>query len=267
MRLLRPTPRPPLAALIFDVDGTLAETERDGHRVAFNEAFAACGLDWHWDDATYARLLGVTGGMERMLAWWAGLQPQPPRPEAVAAMREALRPVHQEKTRRYADRVALGHVQLRPGIARLLREAHRVGMRLAIASTTVPANVETLLRLTIGPEAPGWIEQLSAGDMVPRKKPAPDIYLHALEHLGLEANQVLALEDSQLGLSAARSAGLRCIVTRALYTEGEDFSGAWAELDQLGEPGEPGRGHIDGRPWQGVVDVATLREWAFRPDW
>ena len=248
-----------LQALIFDVDGTLAQTERDGHRVAFNRAFADAGLDWYWDEARYGELLAVTGGKERMLRHWRDVDPQAAAVPDAAARIAALQ---QAKTAHYLALVHGGAVRLRPGVARLLHEARAAGLRLAIATTTTPANVDALLRATLHPDAPGWFDCIGAGDVVPRKKPDPGIYHWVLERLGVDAAQCLAFEDSANGLRAARAAGLRTVVTRNDYTRDEDFTGAWADLDGLGEPGDEARGQVDGAPWRGIVDLARLRAWA-----
>jgi len=213
-----------LRALIFDVDGTLADTERDGHRPAFNAAFAGAGLGWHWDAETYGELLAVAGGKERIRHYAARYDPQRAADPGFGATVAGL---HAAKTRHYLDHVAAGRVPLRPGVAALIGAARRQGLRLAIATTTTPDNVEALLRATLGPEACSWFSVIGAGDVVPAKKPAPDIYRWVLERLGLDAADCLAVEDSALGLAAASPAGLRCLVTPNAYTAGQDFSRAW----------------------------------------
>lgn len=216
-----------LQAIIFDVDGTLAETERDGHRPAFNRAFAEAGLDWHWDEELYGELLAVTGGKERIHHYAARYAP------AVAAradFAERVRALHAAKTRHYVALVEAGAVPLRPGIGALLAAARAAGLRLAIATTTSAENVDALLRATLGPAAPGWFEVIGAGDVVPAKKPAPDIYQWVLERLALPAAACIAVEDSRNGLRAALGAGLRCLVTPGEYSGDEDFSGAAAVL-------------------------------------
>jgi len=219
-----------LRALIFDVDGTLADTERDGHRPAFNAAFAGAGLRWHWDAATYGELLAVAGGKERIRHYAARHDPER---AAAPGFGETVAGLHAAKTRHYLDHVAAGRVPLRPGVAALLAAARRQGLRLAIATTTTPDNVEALLRATLGPDAMGWFAVIGAGDVVPAKKPAPDIYRWVLERLELDAADCLAVEDSELGLAAASTAGLRCLVTPNAYTAGQDFGRAWMLRDSL----------------------------------
>ncbi|MCE5393556.1 MAG: HAD family hydrolase [Acidithiobacillus sp.] len=247
---------PPLRALIFDVDGTLADTERDAHRVAFNDAFAELGLPFHWDVETYGQYLQVTGGKERLRAY---LQDHPQYPQISDA---EIRRIHARKTERYGEIIASGGIALRPGIARLLAEAQEQDLLLAIATTTTPANVEALLHSTLG--AQGWsrFQYIGAGDVVPHKKPAPDIYLHVLEKLGLSPQECLALEDSENGLHAARDAGLEVIITQTAYTAHQDFSGALCVLDHLGEAHSPAT--ILSGPHKGeqaVIDLSWLRKW------
>ncbi|MDE2129332.1 MAG: HAD family hydrolase [Betaproteobacteria bacterium] len=248
-----------LKALIFDVDGTLAETERDGHRIAFNQAFADAGLAWHWDVETYGRLLAVTGGKERMLHYWQGLDAEAASgPQARALVAE----LHRLKTTHYVRLVAEGGIQLRPGVARLLQQAREAGLRLAIATTTTPDNVEALLHATLGSSGMAMFECIGAGDAVPRKKPDPGIYAWVLERMRLAPSQCLAFEDSTNGWKAADAAGLRTVVTTGAYTARDMFPGALAQLDGLGDADHPAQGRVMGQAWSGVVDIPTLREWA-----
>ena len=245
-----------LHALLFDVDGTLADTERDGHRPAFNQAFSDAGLDWHWDVALYGELLAVTGGKERMKHYIDRYRPDYSKPANFDALVAEL---HQAKTRHYATLAARGGIPMRPGVKRLLIEARAAGLRLAIATTTTPENVSVLLEHSLGPDTPNWFEVIAAGDVVPAKKPAPDIYHYALEKMGLRPADCLAFEDSENGLRASLGAGLKTLVTVNDYTRDHDFTGAAIVLSDLGEPGAANKwlgGQDLGQPF---VDVAYLR--------
>lgn len=230
-----------LAALIFDVDGTLADTE-EAHRQAFNAAFVALGVDWHWDAPTYRQLLRTTGGKERLAAHLRSLRLS----ECETATLQALIPdLHAEKTRRYTAAVTRGDVALRPGVARLIDEALDAGTRLAIATTTTAANVDALLTAAFGTAGRQWFGVIACGDEVKAKKPAPDIYRLALDRLALPPQSAVALEDSEDGLRAATAAGLFTVVTPCVWTTGQDFRGAGLLLPHLGSrtqpvPGEPG---------------------------
>ncbi|MDX2273775.1 MAG: HAD family hydrolase [Cyanobacteriota bacterium] len=245
-----------LQALIFDVDGTLADTERDGHRLAFNQAFAEAGLDWQWSIPLYGELLAVTGGKERIQFFIDRYQPSFSPPADGKAFIAGL---HAAKTRIYTELLATGGIPLRPGVRRFLQEAYTQGLRLAIATTTTPANVTALLQSVL-PDGLTWFEVIGAGDIVPAKKPAPDIYLYVLEQMGLQARDCLAFEDSANGLISAQQAGLTTIVTVNDYTQEQDFGGAALVLDHLGDPHLPFR-RLAGDPGQTTyLDVSLARQ-------
>ncbi len=246
-----------LQALIFDVDGTLADTERDGHRVAFNRAFAEAGLDWQWDPALYGRLLAVTGGKERIRHYVEHYRPDFRKPHHFD---ELVAQLHAAKTRHYTAMLREGAVRLRPGVGRLLEEARSRGLKLAIATTTTPDNVMALLAATLGPQGAAWFAEIGAGDVVPAKKPAPDIYHYVLARLGLPAAACLAFEDSENGLRAARTAGLKTVVTVNDYTRDQNYRGAVIVLDHFGEPDYPAHVLACALPLNGVehVDLTLL---------
>ena len=214
-----------LSALLWDVDGTLAETERDGHRVAFNQAFAEQGLPWQWDIDRYGRLLRITGGRERLLA---AMEEEADAP-ALPGEREALaRALHQAKNRCYARSVEQGAIPLRPAVAALIGEACARDVRQAIVTTTSRANVEALLGRHLGP---GWESRFAAvvcGEDVGRKKPDPEAYHCALAALRLPAIETLAIEDSSNGACAARLAGVPVLVTRSVYFTDDPIDAAVA---------------------------------------
>lgn len=245
-----------LKALIFDVDGTLADTERNAHRPAFNKAFAAAGLDWYWGVELYGELLKVTGGKERILYY---IENHLPSFQAPGDLNEFIAGLHRAKTGFYTETVAKGEVPLRPGVRRLLLEAQRAGLRLAIATTTSRENVEALLEYSLESDAASWFEVIAAGDVVGAKKPAPDIFHYALEGLKLGPEECLALEDSANGLRAARGAGLETLVTISDYTRNERFAGAALVVDQLGEPDQPMTVIAGDAGGAQQVDVALLR--------
>jgi HAD superfamily hydrolase (TIGR01509 family) len=218
-----------IQALIFDVDGTLAETE-EVHRLAFNAAFAEVGLAWTWDRDVYRDLLSVTGGKERMrlFANWRGLSAEA-MPDAEIAR------VHALKNVRYAEMVARGECPLRPGVERLIRAARARGLRLAICTTTTRVNIDALIGAALGAEGMGFFDVVVAGEDVRRKKPAPDAYLLAIEALKLAPARCLVFEDSRNGLDAALAAGLTTIVSPSYYTSHETFEGAAQVLPDLSQ--------------------------------
>jgi HAD superfamily hydrolase (TIGR01509 family) len=225
-----------LKAFIFDVDGTLSDTERDGHRLAFNHAFKEYGLDWYWDVDTYGELLTVTGGKERMQYYAEKFLEKNNLPENLESLIPEL---HQAKTRYYTELLATGAIPLRPGVERLIKEARQRGFRLAIATTTTPENVTALLSHTLGPDSISWFEVIAAGDIVPEKKPASDIYDYALKAMKLTADECMAFEDSSNGIKSTTGANLHTIITINEYTKEHAFPDAIIVLDQMGEPGQP----------------------------
>ena len=225
-----------LKALIFDVDGTLSDTERDGHRVAFNQAFDEYGIGWHWSIETYGELLAVTGGKERMKFYVDKFLEENDVPDDIM---DKIPELHQAKTRHYTELLATGAIPLRPGVERLIDEARKRGLRLAIATTTTPENVTVLLTHTLGAESIDWFDVIAAGDIVPTKKPAPDIYDYALKEMNLSADECIAFEDSENGIKSTTGASLQTIITINDYTRDHDFTGACIVLDQMGEPDQP----------------------------
>jgi HAD superfamily hydrolase (TIGR01509 family) len=222
-------------ALVFDVDGTLADTE-ELHRQAFNEAFFACGVDWRWGPALYAELLRITGGKERIAEYIS--RQQMPASERGRLLR-LIPQMHAAKTRIYRELVALGHLHPRSGVVRLMKQARAAGVRLAIASTTSPENVESLLSSSFGKESPRWFSAIATGDVVQKKKPAPDIYNLALEMLGVSPGRAIAFEDSAVGVCSAKAAGLFTVATPSLWTIGQNFALADLVLTSLADPDKP----------------------------
>ncbi len=247
-----------LEALIFDCDGTLAETE-EAHREAFNRVFAENDLDWHWSIETYGRLLEVTGGKERLRHFVRNDHPS--KGQLYIDNDQLIADMHVRKTAIYMELVRTGEVPLRPGVERLIREARASGMRLAISTTTNMEPLTALFEGTLGVEALTWFEAIAAGDMVRDKKPAPDVYELALQKLNLEGAQCLALEDTTNGIVSARAAGIPVLVTVSEYSKGQDFGGAIAVVEHLGEPDSPTR-LASGEPVPGgIVDLSVLQDW------
>jgi len=211
-----------IKALIFDVDGTLADTE-ETHRESFNHAFEEHRLDWHWSRGDYARWLNVAGGKERLAAFIDTLSLAPPGRQALKALVPAI---HRTKCEHYSQLVRMGRVPLRAGIKRLLKDAAGAGVTLAIASTTTRDNIDALLGAHFGDRGDACFRVIGAGDAVAHKKPAPDIYRLVLRELGESAADCVAVEDSSQGLAAAKRAGLFTVITPSDWTLGEDFSEA-----------------------------------------
>ena len=246
-----------LKALIFDVDGTLADTEKDGHRVAFNQAFAEVGLDWDWSVELYGALLEVTGGKERIRYYLQRFNPQFRGPDDLDGF---IADLHRRKTTHYTRMLAEGAIPMRPGVNRLLHEAMQAGVRLAIATTTTPENVSALLRYSLAPDAESWFEVIAAGDIVPAKKPAPDIYLWAMQQMELEPSDCVAFEDSENGVKSVLDAGIRSLLVAINgYTRDQDFTGAGLVVDQFGEPELPFRVLAGDPAGKRYVDLELVR--------
>jgi HAD superfamily hydrolase (TIGR01509 family) len=228
-------------ALIFDCDGVLADTERDGHRPAFNETFAEVGVPVRWSEEEYGEKLKIGGGKERMASLLtdefvraSGL------PVGAGAQKELLADWHRRKTAHYTAIVRAGRLPARPGIARVVTEALEAGWSLAVASTSAEESVRAVLEHAVGTTAAARFA-VFAGDAVPAKKPDPAIYELTLERLGMSPQDAIVIEDSRNGLLAAVGAGLRCVVTVSSYTGGENMSEAVLVVTSLGDPGEPAR--------------------------
>jgi HAD superfamily hydrolase (TIGR01509 family) len=252
-----------VTALIFDCDGVLADTERDGHLPAFNRTFEEFGLPVRWSEEEYGRRLRIGGGKERMasiltpeLIAEAGL---PEDPDARAQLVAAW---HRRKTELYTAAVAAGALEPRPGVRRIVDEALASGWALAVASTSAEPSVRAILDLVAGPSASRF-DAVLAGDIVPRKKPAPDIYELAVERLGVRPGDAIVIEDSRNGLEAATGAGLRCVITVNGYTRDEDFSEACLVVDSLGDPDGPrttvlgDRAGVEPGPYVTLGDLAA----------
>lgn len=230
-----------LRALLFDVDGTIADTECLGHRPAYNQAFKELGLPWRWGPKLYRRLLKQPGGRERVSHYLDSYSPE--LGERADDGREnpdnLVGDIHKAKSRHFSRLVKRGRVPLRPGIARLMREAAAAQIKLAIVSNASRATLEPVLEHSVGSELRGLLSLVISGEEVSAKKPAPDLYLRAAECLGVRPGECLAIEDSAMGLAAAVAAGIATVITVNQNTREEDFSGADLVVESLGEPGEP----------------------------
>lgn len=252
-----------LRALLLDVDGTVADTERYGHRPAYNRAFRKLGLSFRWGPKLYRKLLELPGGKERLMHFV--VHHQPDLGEHTAAFNADpdrwVGEVHELKSRYFRRYLRRGQVPLRPGVARLIREADAAGLHVALVSNASRASLKPVLRYGLGEELADRIDLIVSGEDVQRKKPSPDTYLLALAKLGLSPCECVALEDSSMGLRAAVAAGVPTIVTTNANTEGEDFSTAVMVLDGCGEPDAPAR-TLQGPPEDRYLTLAQLRQFA-----
>ena len=244
-----------LRALIFDVDGTISETE-EVHRAAFNVAFKQMGLPWVWDQDTYRELMTVSGGRERIRHY-----AETRDPERVADIDAMMPDLHARKTALYAKMVDDRQARLRPGVERLLEEANSQGLKLALVTTTSIANAEALVIANLEVSGLENFDAIVGGDQVSRRKPDPEIYELALSRLGVHPRNCIAFEDTENGLRAATAAGLRTIVTPSFYTQGQDFTGAFALLSHLGDAFEPYEHYAGAGENDRMVSIPALRRW------
>lgn len=220
-----------MKALIFDCDGVLVDTERDGHRVAFNKAFVSKGIDAQWSVSQYKELIKVAGGKERMVSYFD----QHGWPDNIADRKEFIQDMHKLKTQLFMDIIESGELSLRPGIARIVDEAIAEGIQLAVCSTSNEKAVTLIVEKLLGPERRKHFNAILAGDIVSRKKPDPEIYNLALQKLSLNPRDCVVIEDSRNGFLAAHSAGMHCLITTNGYTDQDDFSGSDMIVPELGD--------------------------------
>lgn len=238
-----------LQAILWDMDGVLADTERDGHRPAFNQAFAENALDTVWEVERYGKLLEVGGGKERMTAHWNEVGWPKGIPEDFR--QEKVQELHYRKTEIFMDLINQQKIPLRPGVLRLIDDAIDAGLMLAVCSTSNEMAVRNLVNTLLGKDRASKI-QIFAGDMVKKKKPAPDVYNLAVETMGLDRARCVIVEDSAIGLGAAIAARIRCIVTKSSYTAGDDFDGADLVVEELGNDAQTG---VTLQTLQGLIDA------------
>jgi HAD superfamily hydrolase (TIGR01509 family) len=251
-----------LKALLWDVDGTLAETERDGHRVAFNRAFEACGLPWRWDEAHYGELLRITGGRERLMFDMNQRADAP----ALGERDEFARAIHAKKNAFYAELVHSAGIPLRDGVLALMQQCRERGVRMGLATTTSRSNVEALMRVHLGERWAEWFAVSVCGEDVQRKKPDPEVYRAALRLLGVGPLEAVAIEDAPGGVAAARAADIPVVVTRSAYFVRAPIEGAiavgpglherrgWRPALRVGPDGQGGVGLDDIEAWCAQMD-------------
>ncbi len=244
-----------LKALIFDVDGTLAETE-EGHRLAFNAAFRGFGFDWQWSPSVYQELLQVTGGKERMRYYVRAHLP-----DQVDRFEQSIVELHKFKQEQYAEIIRRGEIQLRPGIKRLILEARDANLKLGIATTSTMLSIKTLTMSLLSDDAFDWFTAKGCAETVPSRKPDPGVYNYVLHELDVLPEQAIAFEDSYIGLTAALEAQISTVFCPSRYLPGENTEGAMVVLSSLGDPCNPSN-HLEGFPLDNeFVTLANLNNW------
>jgi HAD superfamily hydrolase (TIGR01509 family) len=247
-----------LEALLFDVDGTLVDTE-ELHRQAYNQIFVDFGIGWDWSAHLYTELVAVSGGFDRIAAYIDTLGVSPVEK---TRLRRLIPSLHREKTRLYGHLLGTSAARLRPGIARLLDESRRAGLRIGLAATSSSVNVEKLLLAALGHAARKAVRAVACADQVARKKPAPDIYELLLTELDVPALACVAFEDSANGLASAKATGLYTIVTPTRWTVAQSFAAADLVLPSLGDPGQPldpQLAELVGGPYLNLARIKALR--------
>lgn len=226
-------------ALLFDCDGVLVDTEKDGHRVSFNQAFKRKGLNHIWSVELYGELLEVGGGKERMTKYFKDVEYRDPFKSIKDPAKRAqlVKDLHLLKTDLFMELVETGAMPLRPGVSRLIGEAMAAGVPVAVCSTSNERAVSTIVRVMLGADV-ARVMRVFAGDVVPKKKPDPAIYLLAAQELGVNPQRCVVVEDSRIGLLAAKAAGMKCVITQSSYTAGEDFASADGVFDCIGDKGD-----------------------------
>jgi len=243
-------------ALIWDVDGTLAETE-EVHRHAFNTAFKESGYEWEWSWEKYCELLQVTGGVERISHF---LRSERPGEIAEDIFEDEVKRLHKEKTSLYVSMIKSGSSSLRPGVERLMLEAKNDGIILAIATTTTLINLEMLIDNSPDKVKMNWFDVIGAGNIIKHKKPAPDIYNWTLNELSLEPHNCVAMEDSVNGLKSASAAGIPTVITYSSYTKHQSFDGAMLIADSLGEPDVPANFSFPENGEESYIDMNLINK-------
>eukprot|EP01023_Acetabularia_acetabulum_P012941 TRINITY_DN16123_c0_g1_i8.p1 TRINITY_DN16123_c0_g1~~TRINITY_DN16123_c0_g1_i8.p1 ORF type:complete len:285 (-),score=47.28 TRINITY_DN16123_c0_g1_i8:73-927(-) len=226
-------------ALLFDCDGVLVDTEKDGHRVAFNNTFKQKGLSHEWGVELYGKLVEIGGGKERMTSYFSGYEDQEPflSIKDDEERKEYIKGLHKLKTQLFMDMITDGQMPLRPGVKRLINDAIGSGIKVAVCSTSNEKAVQNIVDVLLGADV-SKVMKVFAGDVVPKKKPDPAIYLLAAQELGVAPENCVVIEDSRIGLLAAKAAGMRCIVTKSSYTQRENFAEADEVVDYIGEVGD-----------------------------
>ncbi|KAM1128971.1 hypothetical protein ACFX2I_038758 [Malus domestica] len=225
------------SALLFDCDGVLVDTEKDGHRISFNNTFKEKELGVTWDVDLFGELLKIAGGKERMTTYFNNTGWPENAPKSEEERKAFVVSLHKRKTELFLALIDKKSLPLRPGVAKLIDQALAEGVKVAVCSASNEKAVSAIVSILLGPERAEKIK-IFAGEVVPRKKPDPAIYLLAANTLGVDPSSCVVIEDSAIGLAAAKAAGMKCVITKSGYTVDEDFQNADAVFDVIGDPPE-----------------------------